>query len=76
MEDIKLITKDMTIDEAMQISPMVAPLLMSTGMHCVTCFAAQGETIEEAAMVHGYDVEDILQILNENIQKENENAAS
>ena len=74
MEETKKITKDMTIEEAMNVSPMVAPLLMSTGMHCVTCFAAQGETIEEAAMVHGYDVEEILQILNENL--ENENAAS
>ncbi|MCR5118910.1 MAG: DUF1858 domain-containing protein [Lachnospiraceae bacterium] len=74
MEETKLITKDMTIEEAMNVSPMVANLLMSTGMHCVTCFAAQGETLEEAAMVHGYDVEDILEILNENIA--NENAAS
>ena len=74
MEEIKKITKDMTIDEALNVSPMVGPLLMSTGMHCVTCFAAQGETIEEAAIVHGYDVEEILEILNENL--ENENAAS
>lgn len=71
MEETVKITKDMTIDQAMQVSPMVGPLLMSTGMHCVTCFAAQGETIEEAAMVHGYDVEDILAILNENLEKEN-----
>ena len=69
MEENKQITKDMTIEEAMNVSPMVAPLLMSTGMHCVTCFAAQGETIEEAAMVHGYDVDDILNILNENLDK-------
>lgn len=69
MEEKKQITKDMTIEEAMNVSPMVAPLLMSTGMHCVTCFAAQGETIEEAAMVHGYDVDDILNILNENLDK-------
>lgn len=74
MEENNRITKDMTIDQAMQVSPMVAPLLMSTGMHCVTCFAAQGETIEEAAIVHGYDVDEILEMLNENI--ENENAAS
>ena len=69
-EEKVLITKDMTIMEAMQIKPEVAPILMSVGMHCVTCSAAMGETIEEAAMVHGFDVEDILEAINGSAEQE------
>ncbi|MGD7407524.1 DUF1858 domain-containing protein [Ralstonia pseudosolanacearum] len=33
-------------------------------MHCVGCIAATGESLEEACMVHGIDVEDVLEELN------------
>ena len=42
---------------------------MEAGMHCVGCPASQAETLEEACMVHGIDVQDIVDMLNE---KENE----
>lgn len=54
------ITKDMTIGEALMVNPDIAPVLMSIGMHCLGCPASQGETLEEAAMVHGIDVEDLM----------------
>ncbi|MBQ7972917.1 MAG: DUF1858 domain-containing protein [Lachnospiraceae bacterium] len=57
-------TKDMTIGEMLKMSPMVAPVLMSAGMHCIGCPSAQGETLEEACMVHGMDVEALLDELN------------
>lgn len=57
--------KDMTIGEMLRMDPGVAPILMSAGMHCVGCPSAQGETLEEAAMVHGMDVEALLVALNE-----------
>lgn len=50
------ITKDMTIGEILRTNPNVAPILMNAGMHCLGCPSAQGETLEEAAMVHGMDV--------------------
>ena len=58
-------SKDMTIGEMLRINTAVAPVLMEAGMHCVGCPSAQGETLEEAAMVHGMDIEDLLKKLNE-----------
>ena len=54
------ITKDMTIGEILRTNPSVAPILMEAGMHCLGCPSAQGETLEEAAMVHGMDIEDLM----------------
>ena len=42
------------------VNPEIAPVLMSIGMHCLGCPASQGETLEEAAMVHGIDVDDLM----------------
>lgn len=58
------ITKDMLVTDAMMLNPMVAPVLMQAGMYCFSCPASMGETIEEAAMVHGFDVDDILEAIN------------
>lgn len=54
------ITKNTTIGEALRINPDIAPVLMEIGMHCLGCPSAQGETLEEAAMVHGIDAEDLM----------------
>ena len=37
---------------------------MGIGMHCLGCPSSQGETIEEAAMVHGVDVDELVNMLN------------
>lgn len=58
-------TKDMTIGQALQIDINAAPVLMDIGMHCLGCPSAQGETLEEAAMVHGIPVEELMEKLNE-----------
>lgn len=54
------ITKDMTIGDILRTNPAVAPILMEAGMHCLGCPSAQGETLEEAAMVHGMDIDDLM----------------
>ena len=61
-EEIQMaaITKDMTIGEILRTNPAVAPILMEAGMHCLGCPSAQGESLEEAAMVHGMNVEDLM----------------
>lgn len=53
-------SKDMTIGEILRVNPDVAPVLMEIGMHCLGCPSAQGETLEEAAMVHGISIEDLM----------------
>ena len=54
------ITKDMTIGEILRTNPAGAPILMEAGMHCLGCPSAQGESLEEAALVHGMNVEDLM----------------
>lgn len=62
------ITKDMTIGEIISTTPEVAPLLMEAGMHCLGCPSAQGETLEEAALVHGIDIDELLEFIDKNLQ--------
>ena len=59
-----MITKDMTIGEVVKSDPTKAELLMSFGMGCVGCPSAQAETIEEAAMVHGLNLDEFINALN------------
>ncbi len=59
------ISKDMIIGELLQNSDLVAPILMRAGMHCLGCPSAQGESLEEACMVHGIDCDTLVGQLNE-----------
>lgn len=54
------ITKDTTIGQMLRMKPEAASVLMEIGMHCLGCPSAQAETLEEAAMVHGLQVEMLL----------------
>jgi len=58
------ITKDRTIGEVLEKHPEIAPILMEVGMHCLGCPSAQGETLAEAAMVHGLDGDLLLAKIN------------
>ena len=55
------ITKDMTIGELLVVAPIVAPVLMEVGMHCLGGPSAQAETLEEAAMVHGLEADVLVE---------------
>lgn len=59
------ITKDMTIGEILRAKPEAASVLMDAGMHCLGCPSAQGESLEDAAMVHGMNIDDIMMKLGE-----------
>ena len=54
------ITKDITIGEILSANPEVAPVLMEAGMHCLGCPSAQGESLAEAAFVHGMDIDALM----------------
>lgn len=58
------VTKDMTIGEIIRQNPNAARILMSMGMGCIGCPASQAETLEEAAEVHGIDLNEMLAELN------------
>ena len=54
------ITKEMTIGQAIAANQNIIPVLLDIGMHCLGCPSAQGETLEEAAMVHGVDPKELM----------------
>ncbi len=58
------ITKDMTIGEIVRQFTEKIEILMDFGMGCVGCPSAQVETIEEAALVHGLKLDELLEALN------------
>ncbi len=58
------VTKETTIGYLIMNAPEVAPILMEIGMHCLGCPSAQGESLEEAAMVHGIDPELLVEKIN------------
>ena len=54
------VNKDMTIREVLQIDQDTAPVFFAFGMHCIGCPSSIGESLEEACMVHGLDVNVVL----------------
>lgn len=61
-------TADMTIGEVIKNAkdPMkLQAVFLSVGMHCLGCAMARGETVAEAAQVHGLDVDELVAKLNE-----------
>lgn len=59
------ISKDTLISEILRINPKSAEILMRYGMGCLGCPSAQMESLEQAAMVHGIDLETLLKELNQ-----------
>lgn len=59
------VNKDMTIGEILQVDVGIGAILMASGMHCIGCPASQGETLEEASMVHGMNCEELVSKINE-----------
>lgn len=62
------ITKDTLIIDCLKLNPNSAEILQEVGMHCLGCAMAHGETIEEAVMVHGNDLDKLLEKLNEGVE--------
>jgi len=59
------ITKDMIIADILDVDTQLAQILMKSGMHCLGCPSARGETLEQACAAHGADVEAMIKEMNE-----------
>ena len=59
------INKDMTIAEIISVDQGIIPILMQAGMHCIGCPSSQGESLEEAAMVHGMNCDELVTAIND-----------
>lgn len=52
--------KTTKIGDLLENYPEKAQILLEAGMHCLGCPASQAETLEEACMIHGIDVDELL----------------
>ncbi len=61
------VQRDTIIAEILNNDPAqgCVPIFLATGMHCLGCMAAHGETVEEACMVHGVDPDALITQLND-----------
>ena len=65
MENKTKITKDMIIDDVLQLDESLGDVFLGFGMHCIFCHLGLEETVEEAAQVHEVDVDFLVKKLNE-----------
>jgi len=54
------LSKEMLIKDVLVVDRELALILMNHGMHCVGCPSAASETLEQAAVVHGLDPDELL----------------
>ncbi len=58
------ITKDDKIEDVVEQYPETMMVFMKHGLHCVGCHVSAFESIEEGAMVHGINVDALVEDLN------------
>lgn len=65
-----MIEKNINLVELMEKYPEKVDILLEAGMHCLGCMASHFESLEEACMVHGIDIDDLLTKLNADEKEE------
>ena len=63
-----MVTKSTTIGEVLARDINTAQFFINIGMHCLGCRQSQGESIEEACMVHGTDADQLVEEINNYFQ--------
>ena len=59
------VEKTMSLGQVLQADRGTARIFMEFGMHCLGCPSSQGESLEEACMVHGIDCDALVNGINE-----------
>ncbi len=62
-----VVTKDMLVGDILDASPSTAPFFLEMGMHCLGCPSSRGESIADACEVHGVDVDELLEKINQHL---------
>lgn len=57
----------MLISEIFYHHPNTASVFIQFGLHCFGCVVAKFETLEQAALAHGKDIDTLIIALNEKI---------
>ena len=68
-----VLTKSDLLLNVAQESPRAAELLTEYGLHCLTCFFSEFDTLEMGAQVHGMtqqEVDDMIIEINTQLEKE------
>ena len=58
------VTKETVIGDILDMDATTAPYFLEMGMHCLGCPSARGESLERACMVHGVDVNELVEKIN------------
>ena len=66
MKTKEVITREMTLAEIIEKKPGSAEKLTGMGLGCVGCHFSAFDTLENGANIHGMDVNEILDELNDN----------
>ncbi len=75
-EEVKIYaTPDMPINDLLQAHPEAFMALLECGMGCVSCPSAAVETIAEACMVHGLDVDDVIDYVNHSLTEKDKQSS-
>ena len=70
MEDrsrIHEVTKDTLIGQVLDTVERCVQFFLEMGMHCLGCPASRGESLEQACLVHGIEVEELVDSLNQHM---------
>ena len=65
------ITKEMPIGEVVQTYPQTIEVFLKHGLMCFGCAIARFENIEQGAMAHGINVEELMKDLNAAVPQTN-----
>ena len=63
------VTKEMSINDVLQIDPETAPIMMAYGMHCMGCPFSRIESLADGCAAHGTDADQLVQELNDFLAK-------
>jgi len=64
-QQLKKVTKDMTMGEIIQNWPAAADIMQSYGLHCFGCHVNLFESLEQGVLGHGMSEETMNDLLNE-----------
>lgn len=59
------VDKTMNIRQVLELDPGTARIMMGFGLHCLGCPHATAESLEQAGMVHGINIDEMVHQLND-----------
>ena len=59
------ITEKTSLGEIVEKYPKAVPVMLGKGLHCVGCYAASWETVEQGALAHGMAKKDVKKMIDE-----------